>query len=181
MRKYYLAKSNLSKEEKESRKELFGSWKEGFHSLKPYKWKLNNGKELLEIPVTTMPVFKIPFHQSYLLYISNISTGLMKLYLKFSILMCKLTGTAPSYLLHPLDLMGADHVPSLAFFPGMNIPSEKKLQVFETALTMLKKDFDLMPMGAFTKTLAGKSIKTVLLEKEPPSKKGGDTKLVVVR
>ncbi len=163
MRKYYFAKSNLSKEEKESRKELFGSWKEGFHSLKPYKWKLSNGKKLLEIPVTTMPVFKIPFHQSYLLYISNVSNGLMKLYLRFSIFMCKITGTPPSYLLHPLDLMGADHVPSLAFFPGMNIKSEKKLEVFETALTMLKKHFELMPMGEFTSSLNTSNLKEVKL------------------
>jgi peptidoglycan-N-acetylglucosamine deacetylase len=182
MRKYYFAKSNLSKEEKESRKELFGSWKEGFHSLKPYNWTLNNGKQFLEIPVTTIPIFKIPFHQSYLLYISNVSTGLMKLYLKFSILMCKITRTPPSYLLHPLDLMGADHVPSLAFFPGMNIKSETKLKVFETALTMLKKDFDLMPMGVFAKTLEGKQLKSVVLKEEgKPQQKSTASKLVAVR
>jgi peptidoglycan-N-acetylglucosamine deacetylase len=181
MRKYYFAKSNLSKEEKESRKELFGSWKEGFHSLKPYRWQLSNGKKLLEIPVTTMPVFKIPFHQSYLLYISNVSNGLMKLYLRFSIMLCKITGTSPSYLLHPLDLMGADHVPSLAFFPGMNIKSEKKLQVFETALAMLKKNFDLMPMGAFAKTLEGKSLKTVELVNDTPAKENTKGQLAAVR
>jgi len=181
MRKYYFAKSNLSKEEKESRKELFGSWKEGFHSLKPYKWKLGNGKELLEIPVTTMPVFKIPFHQSYLLYISNISNGLMKLYLKFSVMMCKITGTPPSYLLHPLDLMGADHVPSLAFFPGMNIKSEKKLQVFEEALKILKKNFDLMPMGEFTQTLQGKNLNTVPLKDGAKLEKQTAAKLAAAR
>ena len=91
MRQYYFWKSTLSKEEKESRKELFGSFKEGFYPLKPYTWKFENKKTLLEIPVTTMPVFKIPFHQSYLLYISNISMGLMKMYLRFSIFMCKIT------------------------------------------------------------------------------------------
>ena len=33
MRQYYFWKSKLSKEEKESRKELFGSFKEGFYPL----------------------------------------------------------------------------------------------------------------------------------------------------
>ena len=80
MRKYYFWKSKLSKAEKESRKELFGSFKESFYPLKPYTWILPNKKNLLEIPVTTIPVFKIPFHQSYLIYINNISGGLMKLY-----------------------------------------------------------------------------------------------------
>lgn len=151
MRKYYFAKSKLTKEQKESRKELFGSYKEGFYPLKPYKWKLKSGNRLLEIPVTTMPFFKLPFHQSYLLYISGYSKWLMKMYLRFSILMCRITKTPPSYLLHPLDLIGGDDVPQLSFFPGMDIKSEKKLEVFETAITMLKKHFELLPMSEFSK------------------------------
>lgn len=151
MRRYYFAKSKLTKEQKESRKELFGSFKEGFYPLKPYNWKLNNNKKLLEIPVTTMPFFKLPFHQSYLLYISGFSKGLMKLYLWFAIMMCKLTKTPPSYLLHPLDLIGGDDVPQLSFFPGMDIRSEQKMEVFETAIIMLKKNFELLPMSEFSK------------------------------
>jgi len=111
MRMYYFWKSKLTKEEKESRKELFGSWKEGFYPLKPFNWKLRNNQTLLEIPVTTMPIFKIPFHISYLLYISGYSFLLMKVYLNFSLILCKLTGTSPSVLLHPLDLISGDKVP----------------------------------------------------------------------
>jgi hypothetical protein len=154
MRRYYFWKSKLSKEEKESRKELFGSFKEGFYPLKPFTWEFKNKKKIMEIPVTTMPVFKIPFHQSYLLYISNISMGLMKIYLRFSIFMCKITGTPPSYLLHPLDLIGKDDVPALAFFPGMNIESEKKLKIFEIAMTIMKKNFELLPMGKFAERIS---------------------------
>ena len=54
-------------------------------------------------------------------------------------------------MLHPLDLIGGDDVPQLSFFPGMNIKSEKKLEVFETAITMLKKNFELLPMSEFSK------------------------------
>jgi hypothetical protein len=163
MRKYYFWKSKLSKEEKNSRKELFGSFTEGFYPLKPYQWKLQNGTTLTEIPVTTMPVFKIPFHQSYLLYLSGFSTGLMKLYLRFSIFMCKITRTQPSYLLHPLDLMGKDHVPSLAFFPGMNIKSEQKLKIFEIAMQTLKKHFELLPMSEFSRRLP-RDLKSIRLK-----------------
>ena len=73
------------------------------------------------------------------------------MYLRFSIFMCKITKTPPSYLLHPLDLIGRDHVPALEFFPGMNIKSEKKIEIFETALKMLKNNFELLPMGEFAK------------------------------
>lgn len=160
MRKYYFWKSNLSKEEKESRKELFGSFSEGFYSIKPFHWILNNNKTIKEIPVTTMPLFKIPFHQSYLLYISNISPVLMKMYLHFAIFMCKITNTQPSFLLHPLDLIGKDHVPSLSFFPGMNIKSERKLKIFETTIQLLKNNFQLVPMGDFAKFESHKWRKT---------------------
>ncbi len=163
MRQYYFWNSKLSKEEKENRKELFGSFKEGFYPLKPFTWDFKNKKKLLEIPVTTMPVFKIPFHQSYLLYISNVSMGLMKLYLRFSIFMCKITKTSPSYLLHPLDLVGKDHVPALAFFPGMNIKSERKLKIFEIAIQTLKDNFELLPMEKFTEKLSG-NLKTIAIK-----------------
>lgn len=156
MRRYYFWKSKLSKEQKKSRKELFGSFREGFYPLKPFYWKLKSEKSLLEIPVTTMPFFKFPFHQSYLIYISNISYGLMKLYLRFSIFMCKFTNTSPSFLLHPLDLIGSKEAPELSFFPGMNVQSEKKLKIFEYALLKLKNNFELYPMGEFAKQLSVK-------------------------
>jgi len=154
MRQYYFWKSKLSKEEKKNRKELFGSFREGFYPLKPFQWELKSDKKLLEIPVSTMPIFKLPFHQSYLIYISSISPVLMKMYLGFSIFMCKLTRTSPSYLLHPLDLIGSDHAPELKFFPGMNVQTDKKLKIFETSMKMLKKNFELLPMGEFARRLS---------------------------
>ncbi|MEZ4826772.1 MAG: hypothetical protein R3C61_10845 [Bacteroidia bacterium] len=48
-RAYFLSTSKLSKEEREQRKGLFGSWKDGFRPLKPYKWTLD-GMQLTEIP-----------------------------------------------------------------------------------------------------------------------------------
>jgi hypothetical protein len=146
---YYFWNSKLTKEERESRKELFGSYKEGFYPLKPFNWKLKNNQTLLEIPVTTMPVFKIPFHLSYLLYISGYSMLLMKAYLSFSLMMCKLTRTPPSVLLHPLDLISGDKVPQLSFFPGMNISTQKKVEVFKYALKRIQKDFEILPMLQF--------------------------------
>ncbi len=148
-RMYYFWKSNLSKEEKKERKELFGSFHEGFRKLKPYFWKFPNNRKLLEIPVTTTPIFKIPFHLSYLLYLSGISMFLMRFYLSFALFMCRITGTKPSFLLHPLDLIGGDQIKQLAFFPGMNISSEKKVKVFKTVIKALKKRYDLMGMNKY--------------------------------
>jgi peptidoglycan-N-acetylglucosamine deacetylase len=146
-RLYYFWKSDLSKEEKKDRSELFGSFSDGLRPLKPYFHSLKNGKKILEVPVTTMPVFKIPFHLSYLLYLSGISMFLMKFYLWFALCMCRITGTRPSFLLHPLDLIGGDQITALSFFPGMDIKSEKKIQVFKTVIKSLAKRYRLTKMS----------------------------------
>ncbi|MEO9144881.1 MAG: polysaccharide deacetylase family protein [Ginsengibacter sp.] len=148
-RMYYFKKSDLSKEEKKARKELFGKFSEGFRKLKPYKWDLGDGKSIMEIPVTTMPVFKLPFHLSYLIYIGNISMPLMKLYLNTAIRMCKITNTPISFLLHPLDLIGGDQISQLAFFPGMNVNSEKKVEIFKVVIRTLSEHYDLVNMSKY--------------------------------
>jgi len=145
-RMYYFKKSDLSKEEKKARKELFGKFSEGFRKLKPYKWNLGEGKSITEIPVTTMPVFKLPFHLSYLIYLGNISMPLMKFYLNTAVRMCKVTNTPISFLLHPLDLIGGDQITQLAFFPGMNVSSSKKVEVFKNVIMSLSKNYDMVNM-----------------------------------
>lgn len=159
-RLYYFWKSNLSKEEREGRKELFGSFKDGLRPVKPYLWELKDNATLLEIPVTTMPVFKIPFHLSYLLYLSGFSMVFMKLYLNLAILMCRVTKTSPSFLLHPLDLISGDQIPELSFFPGMDIKSEQKIKVFNYVIKKLKRHFNLVTMNTLAKLMKGEKLMT---------------------
>jgi len=146
-RAYYFWTAKLSRAEREKRKALFGDFREGFRPLKPYHWRLGSGDRLLEIPVTTMPVLKAPFHLSYLLFLSRYSEGLMMAYLRTAIALCRATGVEPSFLLHPLDLLGGDQVPQLAFFPGMDLPHRRKAALFERVLGVLGEHFTLVPMG----------------------------------
>ncbi|MEE4605290.1 MAG: hypothetical protein V2J65_28690, partial [Desulfobacteraceae bacterium] len=146
-RMYYFWKSDLSKEEIKDRSELFGSFRDGLRPVKPYLWQLISGKTILEIPVTTIPVIKMPFHLSYLLYLSRFSIHLMHLYLHWAIYMCKVTYTSPSFLLHPLDLIGGDKLTALGFFPGMELPSERKKQVFCHVIKTLAAYFELCNMS----------------------------------
>ena len=154
-RAYYFSKSDLSKEEKRARKELFGKFSEGFRKLKPYKWDLGEGKTIMEIPVTTMPIFKLPFHLSYLIFLGNMSMGLMKLYLNSAILLFKITKTPISFLLHPLDLIGGDQITQLAFFPGMNVDSKSKVDIFNKVVQTLKGHYELVNMSNYSKNLNG--------------------------
>ena len=148
-RAYYLKKSNFSKEEKEKRSKLFGTFKDGLRPVSAYWLNLNQTDKLLEIPVTTMPVFKVPFHLSYLIYLCNYSEMLMKLYLNFVLMLCRLTKTSPSFLLHPLDFLGGDKVPQLSFFPGMNMTTERKISIFHKVMDKLQKQYCLVNMSTF--------------------------------
>jgi len=152
-RLYYFWSSHLSKQEKKERKDLYGSFKDGLRPVKPYLWQLPSGKELLEIPVTTMPIFKIPLHLSYLLYINRFSKTLMFGYLKFGNSLCKITKTSISFLLHPLDFLSGAQVPELNFFPGMKLNVEDKLDIFRRVITILSHKFELVNMSTHAKFL----------------------------
>ncbi len=164
-RLYYFKTANLTKEERQDRRELFGSFSNGLLPVKPYNWNLNYGKHLLEIPVSTIPFIKIPFHLSYLIYLNNISPLLMKAYLNTAINLCLLTKTEPSFLLHPLDLIGGDQIKELAFFPGMNVNSHQKTKIFIEVINQLRNSFEMVTMGNFVKSIQTiKNIKSKNIE-----------------
>jgi hypothetical protein len=144
-RLYYFLSTNLSHEQRAERKQLFGKFSEGFRSLRPYEWDAN-GQPLLEIPVTTMPVFKLPIHVSYLLYLGQFSRALAAAYFRAALALCRVFRVEPSILLHPLDFLGADDEQDLAFFPAMKMPAAAKLAIVERALDQLQASFHVVPM-----------------------------------
>jgi hypothetical protein len=152
-RAYFFWSSPLRPEQRAERKALFGTLRDGTRPVKPYCWSLSQGRTLLEIPVTTFPVFKVPFHLSYLHYLSGVSERLALGYLDTAMLACRLTGTSPSFILHPLDLLGAENAPQLAFFPAMNRPESRKLDLFQKVLRKYLAWFRLVPMGVHARTL----------------------------
>lgn len=145
-RAYLFATTNLSKEERKKRKALFGSFSDALRPVKPYEWRLG-ASALLELPVTTMPVFKVPIHFSYLIYLGGFSEALARAYLGFAIAMCKMTGTEPSLLLHPLDFLGSEDDDDLAAFPGMKLPLTRKLELMDAFFERLLRSFRPVTMG----------------------------------
>jgi hypothetical protein len=144
---YYFWKSDLNEEEKAQRKKLYGTFAEGRRPIKPYNWQLLNGERILEIPITTVPFFKTPFHLSYLLYLSRFSTLLMFFYLRVAMSLCRITQITPSFLLHPLDLLTNEQVPELSFFPGMDLSKQKKIELFHKVMRILSKHYTLVNMS----------------------------------
>jgi hypothetical protein len=144
-RAYYFFKSRLSREQKQERKQLFGKIKEGFRPLRPYSWKTPEGP-ILEIPVTTMPVFRVPMHLSYILYLAQYSRALAKAYFRFALFLCRLRGVSPSLLLHPLDFLGGDDEPDLSFFPAMQMKGTDKVRLVKEVLSLFRSKFRVVPM-----------------------------------
>lgn len=142
-RAYYFFKSpEMTTEEREKRKKLFGKFSDGFQPLKPYKWQIGE-KTLTEIPVTTFPIFKTPIHFSYLLYLATFSELAAKTYFKTALKFCVLNKIAPSLLLHPLDFLDGNDAEELKFFPAMNLAAEKKMELVSSFLADFQKYYEL--------------------------------------
>lgn len=145
-RAYYFATGQFNPEQRERLNRLFGSWKDGLQPLKPYRWCFD-GTSLLEMPVTTCPVFRVPIHLSYVMYLAGFSTALAQAYFNTALWMCRLCGVEPSILLHPLDFLGGEDVPRLKFFPSMGMTGEQKTAVVERCLDSLTNFFDVRTVG----------------------------------
>ena len=151
-RAYYFMHATLGAKEKDERKVLFGSLRDGLRPLAPYRWQLDQ-ERLLEIPVTTMPVLKAPFHFSYLHWLAGFGDGLADRYFRLALRACRMQGLEPSLLLHPLDFLGGDDVDDLAFFPGMAIGATRKMERMTRWLDMLAQGFEVVPMGEHARRL----------------------------
>jgi hypothetical protein len=144
-RLYYFRGAGLSKEKRAERGALFGRVSDGFQPLRPFVWR-SEGRELVETPVTTVPLLRVPFHLSYLIWLSRFSPAVAMGYLRFAIGLCRARGVEPCYLLHPLDFLGKEDCPELGFFPGMDLPRARKLAMVEAFLDLYTRVFEVAPI-----------------------------------
>ena len=164
-RLYYFMTAKLDEQQKKERKKLFGTLSEGFKPLRPFFWKTTQ-TPLLEIPVTTMPLFKVPIHVSYLLYLNQFSRTLAMTYWRMALTMCRLAGVAPSLLLHPLDFMGCDDDSDLGFFPAMRVPHGPKCELVGDVIDLMCRYYDVRPVRDHAAD-AAKKLGSTLAKKEP--------------
>jgi len=147
-RAYYNATLTAPAGGEADRATLYGQWKDGFRRLKPYRWPLPEGP-LLEIPVTTFPVLRVPFHLTYIHYLHTRSRRLALTYFRAALATCRMLGVAPSVLLHPLDFLGGDDAPALGFFPGMNLRGLEKTALVADALDLVAAHSSPITMAEF--------------------------------
>ena len=144
---YFWQSRGLSRAERARRSKLFGTLAEGRRPLSPYLWEAENGRTLVEIPVTTMPLLRVPIHLSYVLYLAGYSRGAALAYLRTAWAMCRGAGVEPSLLLHPLDFLGGDEVSQLGFFPGMDLSTRFKLKLFDAVAAQMLRRFEPLTLG----------------------------------
>lgn len=142
---YFLKSEKMSESEKAKRMQLFGKISDGLQTLHPHIIEIN-GKRIVEIPVTTLPIFKVPVHVSYLMYLASFSKFLAKRYWQTAMTFCKISGTSLSLLLHPLDFLGGDDVAELKFFPGMAMHANEKIELLHWIISSLDKRTKILTM-----------------------------------
>ena len=169
-RAFYFRSSRLDAAQREERSDLFGSASEALRPLSPYRWDVG-ADGIIEIPVTTMPGLRVPFHVSYLLYLAGRSPALARAYFRTALLACRASRVAPSILLHPLDVLGGDDVRSLSFFPGMAMSGKEKRELVGGFLGLLAERYEICTVGEYAASLAGSELPIVSPGARRPSRR----------
>lgn len=180
-RAYYFVNARLSEEQRAERQRLFGTWRDGLRPIRPYWWQIDGeegeassqSKRILEIPITTLPVLRSPFHFSYLLFLRQLSKAAAWAYWHLAIRICELSGINPSLLLHPLDFLGGDEEPELAFFPAMRMRGTEKRAFVRNVLVDFARRFQVVPLGKQAELLAGQ-MNLPIVGASPPLKLNGE-------
>lgn len=155
-RAYYFASSKLNSEQLDRRGKLFGTFRDGLRPLKPYHiGHLGSDKQgtIIEIPVTTMPILKVPIHTSYILFLSKFSFTIALQYFRTALWLCHITKVKPSLLLHPLDFIDGTEAPELSFFPAMDLAIGQKLKVLNAMVKLMTSRYEVLPMAEYAERL----------------------------
>lgn len=131
----------------EGRDELFGGLSRVLAPNRAHRLRLADGTHLVELPVTTMPLLRVPVHGAYVLLLHAISPRLARTYFATAIRLCRYLGIGPSLLVHPTDVLGGAEAPGMEFFPGMAVPAEQKVALLDWMLATLCRHFDVVGTG----------------------------------
>lgn len=177
-RRYYFRTSGLVSAELDQRTALFGSAAEALRPVGPYAWDVGDpGSKLVELPVTTMPLLRTPVHASYLLFAYSVNPRLAWSYLSTTVAALRATRTAPSLLIHPLDVLDRTDAPGLEFFPGMDMSASTKRLVLDRLLGTLGEHWQL----GSTRRHAASASQQRSLSIHPASSAGPHTSRELVR
>lgn len=129
------------------RDELFGGFSRVFAPNTGYRWRTGSRAEVVELPVTTMPLFRVPIHGAYVLRLHQISPRLARRYFATALRLCRALRVSPSLLIHPTDVLSAAEAPGMEFFPGMGVPTARKVALLSWMLATVQAGFTVVGTG----------------------------------
>lgn len=156
-RTYFRLHANLNKESKAKTNDLFGSISDGTRPLSAYSWVVSGGT-IIELPVTTFPLLRLPIHLTYINALADISPLIAQQYFISALTICRARDIAPSLLLHATDFLGADDSMCPRFLPGMRRTSDDKIELLRKLLERYKNDFRVTGLAAFANNLTGQDV-----------------------
>jgi len=143
-RAHHFRSAGLTPEQREERAQLFGGADQALLPLRAHRSKTSG---IAELPVTTMPLLRIPIHGSYLMQLYSASPRLARSYFGTAVRLCKLRRVGMTMLLHPTDLLDGRDAPALDFFPGMSIPAVQKFAFMQWVLATMCQHFTVVGTG----------------------------------
>ncbi|TWT95835.1 Polysaccharide deacetylase [Botrimarina colliarenosi] len=132
--------------ESETPEQRFSSLSDALRTLRPHRIETAAGP-IMELPVTTMPISRAPIHFTYVSFLAQKSPAAARAYWRTALRLCRLRGVGPSLLLHPLDFLGEEDEPQLAYFPGMRLPRAVKLELLSDVLAALAHNRQVVTVG----------------------------------
>ena len=155
VRYLYLRGLPLSAEQRRERRDFGGRLADGLRPLRPYRWRLGAGR-LLELPVTTLPLLRLPLHFTYLQLVAARSPALAAAYFDLGLRLCRLRRVTPILLLHATDFLGAEDEAGLGGIPGMGRRLADKLAFLGAALDRLQRGHRALPLADLAAALEGR-------------------------
>ncbi len=128
----------------------------GFSPLKPYHpnpdklWKKGNLK-LLEIPITTMPWIRMPFHASFTFALYQMGFGCALFNLGYALL--KMTSLPLNFVFHTNELSDPIAEKRIKKQYGLSLSLDKKYKICNHMLKAIRNDFNIITSLEYTNLL----------------------------
>lgn len=119
----------------------------GFSPLSPYHpsseaiWKKGSMK-IMEVPITTMPGLRFPFHTSFTFAAYQLGLGCGLFRLGYALL--SLTSLPLNFVFHTNELSDSIGMEEIKRQFGLNLPLKTKEKICNSVLSLIKKNFNVV-------------------------------------
>ncbi len=126
----------------------------GFSPLSPYHpspeniWKKGH-RGIIEIPVSTVPIIRVPYHSSFVTAAHNFNMGPLVFYT--GLFLTKLMRLPLNYVFHVVELADFNDDRRLSYFQGLRIPLKKRYEMISSILKNITGSFTIFSTNKFIK------------------------------